>query len=139
MLNQWEKLVLLFFMISSVLSFFFFVSVFCASYLVLLIRLLFLINGVLWCFLQRYLQELIQKIKSKGMRPRVALKPWTPIEVVYPLVGLPLTIMFSDCLVCGWFFAFLGHSTLQRWPKLLLYCVQYNNFVEAFKLNNLFS
>lgn len=31
-------------------------------------------------------QELIQKIKSKGMRPGVALKPKTPIEEVYPLV-----------------------------------------------------
>ncbi|XP_022750483.1 ribulose-phosphate 3-epimerase, cytoplasmic isoform-like [Durio zibethinus] len=31
-------------------------------------------------------QELIQKIKSKGMKPGVALKPGTPIEEVYPLV-----------------------------------------------------
>lgn len=31
-------------------------------------------------------QELIRKIKSKGMRPGVALKPKTPIEEVYPLV-----------------------------------------------------
>ncbi|XP_040934501.1 ribulose-phosphate 3-epimerase, cytoplasmic isoform [Gossypium hirsutum] len=31
-------------------------------------------------------QELIQKIKSKAMRPGVALKPGTPIEEVYPLV-----------------------------------------------------
>ncbi|XP_044465199.1 ribulose-phosphate 3-epimerase, cytoplasmic isoform [Mangifera indica] len=31
-------------------------------------------------------QELVQKIKSKGMRPGVALKPGTPIEEVYPLV-----------------------------------------------------
>ncbi|XXG50296.1 hypothetical protein AAC387_Pa02g4336 [Persea americana] len=31
-------------------------------------------------------KELIQKIKSKGMRPGVALKPATPIEEVYPLV-----------------------------------------------------
>lgn len=31
-------------------------------------------------------QELIQKIKAKGMRPGVALKPGTPIEEVYPLV-----------------------------------------------------
>ncbi|GKV41401.1 hypothetical protein SLEP1_g48943 [Rubroshorea leprosula] len=31
-------------------------------------------------------QELIQRIKSKGMRPAVALKPGTPIEEVYPLV-----------------------------------------------------
>jgi len=31
-------------------------------------------------------QELIQQIKSKGMRPGVALKPGTPIEEVYPLV-----------------------------------------------------
>ncbi|KAF6161434.1 hypothetical protein GIB67_009313 [Kingdonia uniflora] len=31
-------------------------------------------------------QELIQRIKAKGMRPGVALKPGTPIEEVYPLV-----------------------------------------------------
>ncbi|XP_021593603.1 ribulose-phosphate 3-epimerase, cytoplasmic isoform [Manihot esculenta] len=31
-------------------------------------------------------RELIQRIKSKGMRPGVALKPGTPIEEVYPLV-----------------------------------------------------
>ncbi|XWS30493.1 hypothetical protein CRYUN_Cryun24cG0122300 [Craigia yunnanensis] len=31
-------------------------------------------------------QQLIQRIKSKGMRPGVALKPGTPIEEVYPLV-----------------------------------------------------
>ncbi|KAH7518842.1 ribulose-phosphate 3-epimerase, cytoplasmic isoform isoform X2 [Ziziphus jujuba] len=31
-------------------------------------------------------QELIQRIKSKGMRPGVALKPGTPIEEVFPLV-----------------------------------------------------
>ena len=35
-------------------------------------------------------QELVQKIKAKGMRPGVALKPGTPIEEVYPLVCLPL-------------------------------------------------
>lgn len=31
-------------------------------------------------------QELVQKIKSKGMKPGVTLKPGTPIEEVYPLV-----------------------------------------------------
>ncbi|KAK3033477.1 hypothetical protein RJ639_033081 [Escallonia herrerae] len=31
-------------------------------------------------------QELVQRIKLKGMRPGVALKPGTPIEDVYPLV-----------------------------------------------------
>ncbi|KAL3532727.1 hypothetical protein ACH5RR_006248 [Cinchona calisaya] len=31
-------------------------------------------------------QELIQRIKSKGMKPGVALKPKTPVEEVYPLV-----------------------------------------------------
>ncbi|PIN02309.1 Ribulose-phosphate 3-epimerase [Handroanthus impetiginosus] len=31
-------------------------------------------------------QELVQQIKSKGMRPGVSLKPGTPIEEVYPLV-----------------------------------------------------
>ncbi|KAF8013135.1 hypothetical protein BT93_I1112 [Corymbia citriodora subsp. variegata] len=30
--------------------------------------------------------ELVKKIKSKGMRPGVALRPGTPIEEVYPLV-----------------------------------------------------
>lgn len=30
--------------------------------------------------------ELVQRIKSKGMRPGVSLKPCTPIEEVYPLV-----------------------------------------------------
>ncbi|KAA3459443.1 ribulose-phosphate 3-epimerase, cytoplasmic isoform-like [Gossypium australe] len=32
-------------------------------------------------------QELIQKIKLKGMRPGVALKPGTLIEEVYPLIN----------------------------------------------------
>ncbi|CAK9177288.1 unnamed protein product, partial [Ilex paraguariensis] len=31
-------------------------------------------------------QELVERIKSKGMRPGVALKPGTPIEEVYPLL-----------------------------------------------------
>ncbi|KAI8003982.1 Ribulose-phosphate 3-epimerase, cytoplasmic isoform [Camellia lanceoleosa] len=31
-------------------------------------------------------QELVQQIKSKGIRPGVALKPGTPIEDVYPLL-----------------------------------------------------
>ncbi|GMP29620.1 hypothetical protein CsSME_00004637 [Camellia sinensis var. sinensis] len=31
-------------------------------------------------------QELIQQIRSKGMKPGVALKPGTPVEDVYPLV-----------------------------------------------------
>ncbi|KAM7276021.1 hypothetical protein ACFE04_017887 [Oxalis oulophora] len=31
-------------------------------------------------------QEVVQKIKSKGMRPGVALRPGTPIEEVYPLI-----------------------------------------------------
>ncbi|XP_052305958.1 ribulose-phosphate 3-epimerase, cytoplasmic isoform isoform X1 [Populus trichocarpa] len=30
--------------------------------------------------------DLVQRIKSKGMRPGVSLKPGTPIEEVYPLV-----------------------------------------------------
>lgn len=34
-------------------------------------------------------QELVEKIKLKGMRPGVALKPGTPIEEVYPLVEGP--------------------------------------------------
>ncbi|PPR97363.1 hypothetical protein GOBAR_AA23306 [Gossypium barbadense] len=54
-------------------------------------------------------QELIQKIKSKAMRPGVALKPGTPIEEVYPLVdgGLgPSTIEMAasagaNCIVAG--------------------------------------
>ncbi|KAL0381809.1 UNVERIFIED_CONTAM: protein LYK2 [Sesamum angustifolium] len=35
---------------------------------------------------QKNWQELIHRIKSKGMRPGVALKPETPIEEVYPLL-----------------------------------------------------
>ncbi|KZV20250.1 ribulose-phosphate 3-epimerase family protein [Dorcoceras hygrometricum] len=31
-------------------------------------------------------RELVQKIKSKGMKPGVSLKPGTPIEEVYPLL-----------------------------------------------------
>jgi ribulose-phosphate 3-epimerase len=31
-------------------------------------------------------QQLVEKIKSTGMRPGVALKPGTPVEQVYPLV-----------------------------------------------------
>ncbi|CAH8255982.1 unnamed protein product [Arabidopsis lyrata] len=31
-------------------------------------------------------QELVENIKSVGMRPGVALKPGTPVEQVYPLV-----------------------------------------------------
>ncbi|XP_050230981.1 ribulose-phosphate 3-epimerase, cytoplasmic isoform-like isoform X1 [Mercurialis annua] len=31
-------------------------------------------------------QDLIQRIKSKGMRPGVSLKPGTPVEEVYPLI-----------------------------------------------------
>lgn len=30
--------------------------------------------------------ELVQRIKSGGMTPGVALKPGTPVEEVYPLV-----------------------------------------------------
>ena len=32
-------------------------------------------------------QELIQSIKSKGMRPGVSLRPGTPVEEVFPLVS----------------------------------------------------
>lgn len=38
-------------------------------------------------------QELVQKIKVKGMRPGVAVKPGTPIEEVYPLVCLAVILM----------------------------------------------
>ncbi|XP_031383607.1 ribulose-phosphate 3-epimerase, cytoplasmic isoform-like isoform X2 [Punica granatum] len=31
-------------------------------------------------------QELVERIKSKGMRPGVSLRPGTPIEEVYPLI-----------------------------------------------------
>ena len=31
-------------------------------------------------------QDLIQNIKSKGMRPGVSLRPGTPVEEVFPLV-----------------------------------------------------
>jgi pentose-5-phosphate-3-epimerase len=47
-------------------------------------------------------EELVQKIKAKGMRPGVALKPGTPIEEVYPLVCLPLILMFLD-FVAGFY------------------------------------
>ncbi|XP_065878465.1 ribulose-phosphate 3-epimerase, cytoplasmic isoform isoform X1 [Euphorbia lathyris] len=36
--------------------------------------------------------ELIQKIKSKGMRPGVSLKPGTPIEDIYPLVECEIPV-----------------------------------------------
>ncbi|XP_042438252.1 ribulose-phosphate 3-epimerase, cytoplasmic isoform isoform X2 [Zingiber officinale] len=35
---------------------------------------------------KEYWQQLVNQIKTKGMRPGVALKPGTPIEEVYPLV-----------------------------------------------------
>ncbi|KAI3855520.1 hypothetical protein MKW92_045747 [Papaver armeniacum] len=40
-------------------------------------------------------RELIQKIKSKGMRPAVALKAGTPVEEVFPLVedGYPVEMV----------------------------------------------
>ena len=47
--------------------------------------LVFLCKDVVSPFAENW-QELIQRIKSKGMRPGVALKPGTPIEEVYPLV-----------------------------------------------------
>ncbi|KAI4350528.1 hypothetical protein L6164_004977 [Bauhinia variegata] len=37
-------------------------------------------------------QELVQRIKSKGMRPGVALKPGTAIEEVYPLVDAKIPV-----------------------------------------------
>lgn len=40
-------------------------------------------------------QELVQRIKSKGMKPGVSLKPGTPIEEVYPLVYLHYRIFIS--------------------------------------------
>lgn len=33
-------------------------------------------------------RELVQKIKSKGMKPGVSVRPGTPIEEVYPLVRI---------------------------------------------------
>lgn len=44
-----------------------------------------LMNGILVHFADNW-QELVQRIKSKGMRPGVALKPGTSVEEVYPLV-----------------------------------------------------
>nr|XP_010927707.1 ribulose-phosphate 3-epimerase, cytoplasmic isoform [Elaeis guineensis]XP_010927708.1 ribulose-phosphate 3-epimerase, cytoplasmic isoform [Elaeis guineensis] len=35
---------------------------------------------------KEYWQELVDRIKTRGMRPGVALKPGTPVEEVYPLV-----------------------------------------------------
>ncbi|KAK7260624.1 hypothetical protein RIF29_26840 [Crotalaria pallida] len=37
-------------------------------------------------------KELVQRIKLQGMRPCVALKPGTPIEVVYPLVEAEIPV-----------------------------------------------
>lgn len=46
----------------------------------------FVLWEVLMVFFTENWRELVQKIKSNGMRPAVALKPGTPIEEVYPLV-----------------------------------------------------
>ena len=48
-------------------------------------------------------QEIVQQIKSKGMRPGVALKPGTPIEEVYPLVCMISTFsLLFDFLCAEW-------------------------------------
>lgn len=69
-------------MISSIICF----ALFCISYLVPYDYVFLLKQSNLMVVLADNWQELVQKIKSKGMRPGVALKPGTPIEEVYPLV-----------------------------------------------------
>ena len=65
-------------------------------------------------------QELVERIRSKGMRPGVALKPGTPIEEVYPLVSI-LSLSF---LV---FRSGLSASSCNRFhlekSRLLIFCV----------------
>lgn len=51
---------------------------------------LFFFNHFNFPFCADNWQELVKRIKSKGMTPGVALKPGTPIEEVFPLVCLPL-------------------------------------------------
>lgn len=53
--------------------------------------LLFLLQTICLIYLFDFIwvenwQELVQRIKLKGMKPGVALKPGTPVEEVYPLV-----------------------------------------------------
>jgi hypothetical protein len=71
-------------------------------------------------------QELFLQIKWKGMRPGVALKRGTPIEGVYPLVCLPLILMFSDCSV-GFYIVWkkLNHDDIQSYQnglRFLAFC-----------------
>jgi hypothetical protein len=40
-------------------------------------------------------QELVRRIKAGGMRAAVALKPGTPVEVVFPLVRYDATGAFQ--------------------------------------------
>ena len=69
----------------------------------------FLQRGLMVLFAENW-QELVQKIKAKGMRPGVALKPGTPIEEVYPLVCLPVIFMLLDC-VAGFYIVWNNLNT----------------------------
>ncbi|TYG49475.1 hypothetical protein ES288_D10G097200v1 [Gossypium darwinii] len=76
MLNLWVKPVLP-------------VLLFMLKVLIVFMVFILLTDILLWRYapnLQENWHELIQKIKSKAMRPGVALKPGTLIEEVYPLV-----------------------------------------------------
>lgn len=55
---------------------------------------LFFFNLFIFPFCTDNWQELVKRIKSKGMTPGVALKPGTPIEEVFPLVCLPALLRF---------------------------------------------
>jgi hypothetical protein len=52
-------------------------------------------------------KELIQNIKSHGMKPGVAIKPGTSVEEVYPLVCVFTNPLFSSghfCIAAYFFF-----------------------------------
>ncbi|CAL9219287.1 unnamed protein product [Arabidopsis halleri] len=55
-------------------------------------------------------QQLVEKIKSAGMRPAVALKPGTPVELVYPLLCVEGTTPVEMVLVMTVEPGFGGHK-----------------------------
>jgi hypothetical protein len=57
-----------------------------AVHIVLISHVAYLFSLIPGFFLADNWGDLVQRIKSKGMRPGVSLKPGTPIEEVYPLV-----------------------------------------------------
>jgi len=72
-------------------------------------------------------QELFLQIKWKGMRPEVALKRGMSIEGVYPLVCLPLILMFSHSST-GFYIVWnkLNHDDIQSYQnglRFLAFCV----------------